>query len=397
MNDYISSYPENVCEYVKTLTEKYNANDIIAYLDCIKNLKVLALGETIIDEYIYCDALGKSGKEATLAMKYRFSERYAGGILAIANHLSNFCDNITVVSYIGDRNTEEEFIHESLNKNIETVLIRKSKSPTIVKKKLGEAKIIAQEATASVLAEYRIARIDGTAISSLTVTPSKIKTTDKLVIIDKYSLAKLLGVYDLNNEWLNEKEEKELLDILKKRIAEFDVVLIADYDHGLITPEIVNFLADNAKFLAVNTQVNAANIGFHAISKYHRADFICTNESEVRLDRRNRNGELKSLIKELTKKISCDKIMITRGTRGTIIYTNNSFVECPAFALKIVDRVGAGDAVLSVTSLLAAKNTPTEVISFVGNLIGAEAVAVIGNKEPVNKECLINAIKNFLN
>ena len=352
MSDFISSYPENVCEYVKTFTKKYDANDVIAYLDRIKNLKVLALGETIIDEYVYCNALGKSGKEATLAMQYRFSERYAGGILAIANHLSNFCDNITVVSYIGDRNSEEKFIHENLNENIETIFISKSNSPTIVKKR----------------------------------------------IIDKYSLAKLLGIYDLNNEWLNEKEEKELLDILKKRIAEFDVVLIADYDHGLITPEIVNLLAGKAKFLAVNTQVNAANIGFHAISKYHRADFICTNESEVRLDRRNRNGELKMLIKELAKKISCNKIMITRGTNGSVVYTkDNKFVDCPAFALKIVDRIGAGDAVLSVTSLLAAIDVSAEVISFVGNLIGAEAVAVIGNKEPVSRECLTNAIQNFLN
>ena len=61
-----------------------------------------------------------------------------------------------------------------------------------LKKKLSEAKTIAQEATASVLAEYGIDRIDGTAISSLTITPSKIKTTDKLVITDAEAL-KALG------------------------------------------------------------------------------------------------------------------------------------------------------------------------------------------------------------
>ena len=61
-----------------------------------------------------------------------------------------------------------------------------------LKKTLTEAKTIAQEATASVLAEYGIDRIDGTAISSLTITPSKIKTTDKLVITDAEAL-KALG------------------------------------------------------------------------------------------------------------------------------------------------------------------------------------------------------------
>jgi len=61
-----------------------------------------------------------------------------------------------------------------------------------LKKSLSEAKIIAQEATASVLSEYGIDRIDGTAISSLTITPSKIKTKDKLVITDEEAL-KALG------------------------------------------------------------------------------------------------------------------------------------------------------------------------------------------------------------
>jgi hypothetical protein len=60
-----------------------------------------------------------------------------------------------------------------------------------LKKRLTEAKTIAQEATASVLTEYGIDRIDGTAISSLTITPSKIKTTDKLVITNKNALMEL--------------------------------------------------------------------------------------------------------------------------------------------------------------------------------------------------------------
>ena len=60
-----------------------------------------------------------------------------------------------------------------------------------LKKRLSEAKLIAQEAIASVLEEYGIERIDGTAISSLTITPSKIKTKDKLVITDPHGLMAL--------------------------------------------------------------------------------------------------------------------------------------------------------------------------------------------------------------
>ena len=60
-----------------------------------------------------------------------------------------------------------------------------------LKKTLSEAKSIALEATASILSEYGIDRIDGTAISSLTVTPSKIKTKDKFIITDPHALMAL--------------------------------------------------------------------------------------------------------------------------------------------------------------------------------------------------------------
>ena len=60
-----------------------------------------------------------------------------------------------------------------------------------LRKCLSEAKGIAQETIASVLAEYGIDRIDGTAISSITIIPAKIKTKDTLTIIDPHALMAL--------------------------------------------------------------------------------------------------------------------------------------------------------------------------------------------------------------
>ena len=60
-----------------------------------------------------------------------------------------------------------------------------------LKKNLESAKTIALEATAEVLAEYGIDRIDGTAISSITITPQKSKTKDTLKILDKDALISL--------------------------------------------------------------------------------------------------------------------------------------------------------------------------------------------------------------
>ena len=60
-----------------------------------------------------------------------------------------------------------------------------------LKKSLQNAKAVALEATASVLAEYGIDRLDGTAISSITITPSKTKTKETFKIIDAEALMQL--------------------------------------------------------------------------------------------------------------------------------------------------------------------------------------------------------------
>ena len=68
----------------------------------------------------------------------------------------------------------------------------------------------------------------------------------------------------------------------------------------------------------------------------------------------------------------------------------------PAFTTNVVDRVGAGDAVLAITSLFAYLNAPAELIGFVGNVVGAEAVNIMGNKQCIEKMPLIKHISHLL-
>jgi len=60
-----------------------------------------------------------------------------------------------------------------------------------LKKSLQNAKAVALEATASVLVEYGIDRLDGTAISSITITPPKTKTKETFKITDEDALMQL--------------------------------------------------------------------------------------------------------------------------------------------------------------------------------------------------------------
>lgn len=351
LNRHLPLFPPAANNYLNNFRLRHSAGEICQYLDSVRPLRVMVIGEAILDEYVYCNALGKSSKEPILAMQYVSRDVHAGGSLAIANHLAELCDHVELVTYLGGTDSREQFVRSSLKPNVDATFIYKSHSPTVVKRRY----------------------------------------------VEQYMFFKLLEIYEMNDALLNEREEEEFYRTLEARLPNCDVVIVADFGHGLITPRVVDLLAEKARFLAVNTQINAANIGFHTISKYKRADYICVHEGEIRLDHRNRHGELEALVVDLARRLSCKTIMVTLGKSGTMLFRDGEGVyESPALAVKVVDRIGAGDAVLAVTSLCTAQGMPADVIGFIGNLIGAQAVMIVGNSASIDRVRLLKSVESLL-
>src|SRR3989344_2556824 len=102
LNRYFSSLPQEVYSYLQKFKQLYQINDVIKYLMEAKKLKVLVIGEAIIDIYHFGEAIGKAGKEPVLVTKYHREETYTGGVLAVANHLSSFCEKVTCLTMLGE-------------------------------------------------------------------------------------------------------------------------------------------------------------------------------------------------------------------------------------------------------------------------------------------------------
>ena len=172
---------------------------------------------------------------------------------------------------------------------------------------------------------------------------------------------------------------------------------MCDYCHGLITPQIGDFIIEKSKFLAINTQQNAANIGFHRISKYSKADYVCIHEGELRQEFRSRTKDIRDLIIMLSNKLQIKNIVITRGDKGSISYNEEGeFLECPAYATNIVDRIGAGDTFLAMTSLCFSSGIFADLTLFLGNLSASQVLSVMGNSKSLSKTSLLRAVKALL-
>lgn len=351
INRHLPIFSPELSRYLEEFSSKYSPEDVVHYFEQMRPLKVLTIGEAIIDEYNYCEAIGKSSKEPMLVVKGISTERFAGGILAVANNVANFSDNVSILTFLGDEKSEDEFISSNLKDTINTKFLRRHNSPTIVKRRF----------------------------------------------IEKYFFTKLLAVYTINDEALNPQDNHEFCALLEETVPQFDVVIVVDFGHSLMTPEASKIVCDKSRFLTINTQSNAGSIGYQTIYKYPRADYVCITENELRLEVRDRVANITQTLPKLTDDLCCKRIVITRGKNGCMCYSpSEGFCEVPAMAGKVVDRMGAGDAFLSVTSMAAALNAPLEVMGFIGNAVGAQAVATVGHRESINKAALSKFITSLL-
>ncbi len=114
-----------------------------------------------------------------------------------------------------------------------------------LKKSLSQAKLLAQEVTASILSTYGIDRLDGTSISSITITPQKTKLKETFKVTNAEALIKL-GFYTV------------VVDEQSVRDAMLTVEGMDDIDEfveiGVISEEVPAKIKVNARRSSSNNQ-----------------------------------------------------------------------------------------------------------------------------------------------
>lgn len=322
-------------------------NDIICLIDKLTNLKVLVIGDSIIDHYVFVKPKGRAIKDPILSVEYNNEERYAGGVLAIANHIHSFVNSVTLITLIGEKMTQLDFIKKSLAKNIQLKTFVKKEAPTITKKRY----------------------------------------------VDEYRNNKLFKIEYMNDVPIKNELTQKILEFLNEEINQYDLVIVGDFGHGFINETIRRKLEEKSKFLALNVQSNSANMGYHYLNLYKRADFISMNEQELRLPFLKRFEPIEEVIQEMYEKLKFESFVVTLGKKGSLFVHKGEILKTPVQIKTIKDTVGAGDALFSLASLLVFLGADNKIIPFVANCAGAIAANTMGNKEPVTKEKLLNFIK----
>ena len=118
LNEHFGMFTPETKSYLQALRNSYNYTDVIEQVKSLSSLNLLVVGDAIIDQYHYIKTLGQVGKGTALAVKYESEEQFAGGSIAVANHLAGFVDAVTLVTGLGKLESHEEFIRTKLLKNV---------------------------------------------------------------------------------------------------------------------------------------------------------------------------------------------------------------------------------------------------------------------------------------
>jgi cytidyltransferase-like protein len=337
--------------YLRDLAGRWTPELVGARLDELRGLRVLVVGDAIVDEYQFCRSYGKASKSSAIAAQFQRTELYAGGVLAVANHVAGFCDDVRLLTCLGVDADQHGFIAGQLKPNVAAHFVTRPDAPTTLKRRF----------------------------------------------VEDFLMTKFFELSFFNDRPLPPAAESRAREYLGDAAADCDLVLVADFGHGMMTPELVGTACERARFLAVNTQLNSINMGYNVITRYPRLDYACIDEAETRLAARDRFRALPELVLELARALDCGTFTTTRGKSGSLCWSQREgFLSTPVLSREVVDTIGAGDAFLSITAPVACAGLPAELLGFLGNAVGALAVRIVGNRESVEPDALRAYVRSLL-
>jgi len=344
-------FNNNQDDYIKNIKNLYGYEYIKSKIEDFKKIRPILIGELIFDNYCFGNIIGKSGKEPHLVLKEINNEFYVGGAGAVARHLSSFVKKVELISPFGNEQFLKKILKISFSKNI---------IKNFLKPELNYSSII------------------------------------KKRFIDKFSNYKMFGSYILPKK-PDVNFSKILISKIKEKLKVSNMLIICDYGHDFLDKKSANFISNLKKFKALNAQLNSANISYHTLNNYKDIDALIINETELRQELRGEQSDLSILAKILLNKNRIKNLIVTRGAAGVMLFRKKlKTVSCPAFVSQSIDKVGAGDAMLSISALALKQNLEPEIVLFLGSIAAAISVKSIGNKISLDYKELDRIIKYML-
>jgi rfaE bifunctional protein kinase chain/domain len=299
-------------------------------------MRVLVIGDLIIDEYVTCDAVGMSQEDPTIVVTPIVTKTFVGGAGGVAAHARGLGADVRYCTVVG----EDEFASFALE-NLEEQGIRcdcfaDSTRPTTRKRR------------------YRALN----------------KT--------------LLRVNHLRHHAPSADIQAKMLKAVEQALSDCDLLLFSCFNYGCLPQDLVEAITAKARtrdvMLAADSQASS-QIG--DVSRFRGMSLITPTEREARLALNDFETGLADVGERLIEKAHAENLVITLGAEGMLINTRNDGTlitdRLPALNPSPKDVAGAGDSFFMSSAMALRVGADVWQSSYLGALAAALQVSRVGN------------------
>lgn len=312
----------------KTLIDK---EKLYTAIENYKNVKVLVIGDIILDEYIWGRSTRLSPEAPVPILEAQKTSYILGGASNVVNNLSSLGGNVCIIGVVGDDLYAEKVKELLKNSNIEyDCLITDNDRPTTVK-----TRMIAHN-------HQQLGRVD----------------REKKSPIDF-------------------KTESSIKEALDKKIDNVDAVILSDYAKGVLTSDLTKYIIKVSKDKGKIILADPKGIDYE---KYRGVDLITPNRAEAEASTRlSDNTDAITLAKEVCKLVNSRHGFVTLGEDGVLLIDEEEVTHITAVTSDVYDVTGAGDTLISTVALsLAATKGDYKTSVMLGNYAAGVVVRKVG-------------------
>ena len=315
-------------------------------------LRVLTLGDLVIDDYINCEPLGMSQEDPTLVVSPIDRRRFIGGAGIVAAHAAGLGATSSFVSVVG-MDSANTFAAQALDRaNVDACLLEDASRPTTVKER------------------YR----------------SHGKT--------------LLRVSYLHQSSVSIDLQARIVEQTSQLLEKTDLLIFSDFNYGVLPQAVVHKVIMLAKkrgvMIAADSQ-SSSQLG--DIARFKDVDLLLPTEREARVATQNREDGLVVLAEQLRQKSNAKFILLKMGEDGVLIHAPSDAADgwltdqVEALNKFPKDVAGAGDSMLVSSALMLAAGGSIWEAACVGSMAAAVQVGRVGNVPLETREldaCLLS-------
>jgi rfaE bifunctional protein kinase chain/domain len=317
----------------------------LALVNNFRNKKILVIGDSILDKSVFGTALGLSLESPTLKGKKEKIEYSFGGAANVVENILELGAKCTFITLLGD--DPESFAYNEFERNyLELIPIKES---------------------------------------------GRLVTVKERHWMTKGAMYKVLQWDQLDNREISQDSINKLLKILDEKIKNFDMILLVDYRHGMMSKnlidKIIEFSKKNKKPVIASSQVSESKSNH---MDYSGADLIVMNKKEAECIDKNFSENNPINLCNITKSNVC----ITLGNKGSLVcFEGKKYFKEP-IEINETDSCGAGDSFLAALSVSGLENIDASLT--IANIWAGLSVMICGAKPPKKQE-LINYLNNLNN